>query len=78
MKLKILYFGIFRDITGKFSETVDFDGKYLNDLKNFLKQRYPGIENDNMIVSINFRYVENNPELNENDEIAIMSPVNGG
>lgn len=78
MKLKILYFGIFRDITGKFSETVDFDGKYLNDLKNFLKQRYPGIENDNMIVSINFRYVENNPELNESDEIAIMSPVNGG
>jgi len=78
VKLKILYFGIFRDITGKFSETVDFDGKCLNDLKNFLKQRYPGIENDNMIVSINFRYVENNPELNESDEIAIMSPVNGG
>ncbi|MGC8565058.1 MAG: MoaD/ThiS family protein [Thermoplasmata archaeon] len=78
MRLKILYFGIFRDITGKYSEIIDFEGKYLVDLKEYIKKKYPEIADDNMIISINFRYIENNPELNENDEIAIMSPVNGG
>ncbi len=78
MKIKILYFGIYRDITGKTSEIIDFDGKYLNDLKAYLNKRYSNIMKENVIVSINYVYVEKNIELKENDEIAIMSPVSGG
>ncbi|MGC8663767.1 MAG: MoaD/ThiS family protein [Thermoplasmata archaeon] len=78
MKIKILYFGIYRDITGKTSEIIDFDGKYLNDFKAYLNKRYSNIMKENVIVSINYVYVEKNIELKENDEIAIMSPVSGG
>ncbi|MDP8011624.1 MAG: MoaD/ThiS family protein [Thermoplasmata archaeon] len=78
MKLKILYFGIFRDITGKINETIDFNGKDLEDLKKYLNEKYPNIVNENFIVSINYKYVDGNEKLKENDEIAIMSPVSGG
>ncbi len=78
MKLKILYFGIFRDITGKINETIDFTGKDLEDLKKYLNEKYPNIVNENFIVSINYKYVDGNEKLKENDEIAIMSPVSGG
>lgn len=78
MKVKILYFGMYRDVTGKMSETIEFNGKTLNDLKKVLSEKYPNMFNENSIISINYKYIDKDVEIKENDEVAIMSPVSGG
>lgn len=72
MELKIYYYGIFSKIAGKSMETIDFNGKSLKDLKEFLKNRYPDI--GDAIISINFRTFDDDHELHENDEIVVMAP----
>ncbi|MEM4256299.1 MAG: MoaD/ThiS family protein [Thermoplasmata archaeon] len=78
MRLKVKYFGLYRDITGKMEEYVDGDFKNLNDLINYLEKKYGSFKHDYLIISINYKYVEGNQELKEFDEVAIMSPVSGG
>ncbi len=77
MRIKVLYFGAFRDITNKREEIIEFNGKMLKELISILKEKY-NLNDENMIVSINYKYVDGDAELNENDEIAIMTPVSGG
>lgn len=76
MELKIYYYGIFSKIAGKSMETIDFNGKSLKDLKEFLKNRYSDI--GDAIISINFRTFDDDHELKENDEILVMAPGPGG
>ncbi len=76
MKVKVLYFGAFRDITNKREEIVEFNGKMLGELISILNEKYKF--NNDMIVSINYKYVDGDAEIKENDEIAIMTPVSGG
>ncbi len=77
MKVRVLYFGAFRDITNKREELIEFKGKMLKDLISILKEKYD-FNDENMIVSINYKYVDGDAEIKENDEIAIMTPVSGG
>ncbi len=77
MRIKVLYFGAFRDITNKREEIIEFNGKMLKELISILKEKY-SLNDENMIVSINYKYVDGDAELKENDEIAIMTPVSGG
>ncbi len=77
MRIKVLYFGAFRDITNKREEIIEFNGKMLKELISILKEKY-NLNDENMIVSINYKYVDGDAELKENDEIAIMTPVSGG
>ncbi len=77
MRIKVLYFGAFRDITNKREEFIEFNGKMLRELISILKEKY-SLNDENMIVSINYKYVDGDVELRENDEIAIMTPVSGG
>ncbi len=77
MKVKVLYFGAFRDITNRREEIVEFNGKMLGELISILKGKY-NFNDDDMIVSINYKYVDGDAEIKENDEIAIMTPVSGG
>jgi len=77
MRIKVLYFGAFRDITNKREEIIEFNGKMLKELISILKEKY-NLNDENMIVSINYKYVDGDAELKDNDEIAIMTPVSGG
>jgi len=77
MRIKVLYFGAFRDITNKREEIMEFNGKMLKELISILKEKY-NLNDENMIVSINYKYVDGDAELKDNDEIAIMTPVSGG
>jgi|GEM_PF-3025804 len=77
MRLKVYYYGIFSKIVGKQSEIIEFDGKNLNQLKDFLLKIYPGMAGTSPIISVNFRTL-NDIELKENDEIIVMAPGPGG
>ncbi|MGC8565483.1 MAG: MoaD/ThiS family protein [Thermoplasmata archaeon] len=77
MRLKVYYYGIFSKIVGKQSEIIEFDGKNLYQLKDFLLKMYPGMADKSPIISVNFRTL-NDIELKDNDEIIVMAIGPGG
>jgi MoaD family protein len=80
MIIKVLYFGIYRDMTKKGYESVELvEGADTDSLLKLLKTKYPLMEKyPDMIISLNYRYCDKSCRLSENDEVAIMSPVSGG
>ncbi|MGC8496488.1 MAG: MoaD/ThiS family protein [Thermoplasmata archaeon] len=80
MIIKVLYFGIYRDLTKKEYEKVELDEEAdTASLLKFLKTKYPILEKyPDMIISLNYRYCDKTCHLSENDEVAVMSPVSGG
>lgn len=78
MRIKVKYFGLYRDIAKKMEETIEGNFRNLSQLIEYLEKKYDGFSRDYLVVSINYRYVENDPELKEGDEVSIMSPVSGG
>ncbi len=80
MKLKILCFGITRDIIGKFDYEIELaEGSSVADLKNTLKQQFPNFSKLNSLrIALNTEYAEDDKILNANDEIVLIPPVSGG
>jgi molybdopterin synthase sulfur carrier subunit len=80
MKIKVLAFGIARDICGgrelelDVPEVLDTDG-----LKSFLERLYPGLSAiKTYALAINQTYAAARQTIQEGDEIAIIPPVSGG
>ncbi|MDH5603593.1 MAG: MoaD/ThiS family protein [Cyclobacteriaceae bacterium] len=80
MKLKILLFGIARDIVGGAKYDLEMPvGASVADLKVTLENRFPSFrELTSLMVAVNSEYGDGLQELKENDEIAIIPPVSGG
>lgn len=80
MKVKVLYFGIYRDMIQKDSEIIEIDANADTDsMLQLLKKKYSALQKyPEIILSLNYKYCNKSCKLNENDEVAIMSPVNGG
>ncbi len=80
MILKILTFGISRDIVG--GSAFDFDVKEnatVLDFKNALFDAYPAFKNlASLLVAVNTEYGTDETVLRERDEIALIPPVAGG
>jgi molybdopterin converting factor subunit 1 len=80
MKIKVLAFGIARDICGgrelelDVPEVLDTDA-----LKSFLEQHYPGLSAiKTYALAINQTYAAARQTIQAGDEIAIIPPVSGG
>lgn len=80
MKVKVLAFGIAKDIFGGSSINVDLKGdKTTADLKNSLESLFPRLKQlASYMVAVNNEYAQNSEVLTEHDEIAIIPPVSGG
>ena len=80
MKLKVLLFGITRDIVGQSVLTHEVaEQATVPQLVESLKQRYPAFQDLNsMMVAVNNEYGQSDQLLHENDEIALIPPVSGG
>jgi molybdopterin converting factor subunit 1 len=78
MEVKVLYFALARDLTGKTEETIKFNGKTTEDLRKLLKNKYPQMEKllDISRFAVNGEYYEG--ELKEGNTIAVIPPVSGG
>lgn len=77
--VKIRYFSIVKEKLGKQEEDLDFSGN-IRELREFLKRRYPELENvwNNVRFAVNEEYVDEDYELSDNDRVAVIPPVSGG
>ena len=81
MKIRILYFGILKDLVGQTTETVELpEPATLADLLAHCKSRTPRLEEHlaGIALSINQEFAHPADVLHENDEVALLPPVSGG
>lgn len=79
--MKILSFGVAKDITGDLLG--DFDvAQYpltVAELKTQLFKRYPALKNlPSLAVAVNSSYANDETMVNIGDEVALIPPVSGG
>jgi molybdopterin converting factor subunit 1 len=81
MKVRLLFFAILRDITGKSEAEVDLpEGTRAADVWNRLRQQHRQLiayERPPM-TAVNESYVDPEQLLHEGDEVAFIPPVAGG
>jgi molybdopterin synthase catalytic subunit len=81
MQVRVLFFGILRDLAGHHADTVDLpDHSSVHDLLTLYKQRVPALSDlaGSVAVSVNQEYATAAHVLHDNDEIAFLPPVSGG
>ncbi|PLK44158.1 molybdopterin converting factor subunit 1 [Emticicia sp. TH156] len=80
MNLKVLCFGITRDIIGQFEYKVSMPANAtVADLKKHLAAQFPAFgQLKSLRIALNEAYAEDPMLLNENDEIVLIPPVSGG
>ena len=80
MNLRILCFGITREIIGQFEYPTTLEtGATVADLKQQLVSQFPDFQAlRSLQVAINSEYANDNNTLKENDEIVLIPPVSGG
>ena len=80
MEVKILAFGIAKEIIGSPSIKWKLDEKHTAaDLKAALEKDYEGLRKlSSFVLAINDEYAQPGDLVNEGDEIAIIPPVSGG
>ena len=79
--MKVLLFGIARDIVGESEITISDLTKNptVNDLKQYLTVKYSDFSKlTSFAVAVNNTYAQDDVSLNSKDEIAIIPPVSGG
>lgn len=78
MELSLNYFGMIAEVTNVQQEKLDIDVKTINDLKLKLVEKYPAITKLNYQFAVNQHLVEDDFQLNNGDEIALLPPFAGG
>ncbi|WP_374949323.1 MoaD/ThiS family protein [Mucilaginibacter sp.] len=80
MEIKILAFGIAKDIFGAAFVNLPLpDNADTALLKTALENRYPKLKQlASYMVAVNNEYAADGLTINESDEIAIIPPVSGG
>ena len=80
MTLKILTFGIARDIIGSSTFSIEITaGDTAEDLKREILAKYPRfLSLSSLMIAVNAEYGNSETVLQEGDEIALIPPVSGG
>jgi len=79
MKIKVLAFGVAKDILKNPGINVVISGSSLFELKIELEQQYPKLkELACYMIAVNNEYATDETLIYEGDEIAIIPPVSGG
>ena len=80
MKIKILAFGITKDILGASEKELEVqDDLNVGQLKEKLESDFPQlVKLKSYFIAVNEEYAENDQMITNTDEIAIIPPVSGG
>ncbi|MCB0533062.1 MAG: MoaD/ThiS family protein [Lewinellaceae bacterium] len=80
MKIKVLTFGVTRDIIGEDVLFLDLPaGSTVADVRTHLTERFPPIEKlASLMFAVNAEYATSEAQLAELDELALIPPVSGG
>ena len=78
--MKVLAFGIAREIFGSASVDVPADGlSTAAELQDVLKHQYPRLAQlSSFMIAVNGEYAQADTIIYEGDEVAIIPPVSGG
>ncbi|WP_428910151.1 molybdopterin converting factor subunit 1 [Niallia sp. Krafla_26] len=74
---KVLFFAHLRDTVGQDHVEVEANGLTIADLKKQMAERYE-LKLDNIMVSVNEEFAENDEVIKDGDVIAFIPPVSGG
>jgi len=80
MKLRILAFGITRDIMGGSNLQLSVDNvATVGELKQELLRRYPALHGiASLMIAVNSTYAADTDPIKPADEVAVIPPVSGG
>ena len=80
MQLRLLLFGITKDIIGESPHVYDLStGETAGDLIDQLTRDYPSLKDLNSLaIAVNGEYASKNTLVKPSDEIALIPPVSGG
>ena len=81
MRVRVLFFGMLKDLAEKSGETLDLPlGATVGDLIAKLESQIPQLKNSlpSLAVAVNQQYAGTETELNADDEVALLPPVSGG
>lgn len=80
MKIKILTFGITRDIVGESSVDIQVPvAATISDLRAILYAQYPDLQKLNhLAIALNTEYANDDQIIEERDEVVLIPPVSGG
>ena len=81
MHVRVLLFGMLKDLTGKSCDIVDVrEGSSVRDLLAQYAARYPTLSPalSSIAVAVNQQYAAADTVLNASDEVALLPPVSGG
>ena len=81
MKIRVLFFGVLRELTGRDAETIDLpDGGVVRDLLRHYAGQTPRLEKilPSLAVAVNQEYSAADRLLSEGDEVGLLPPVSGG
>lgn len=77
MKVKVLFFGVLSELTGTDMKHYN-NVKSVGELKILIQDDYPEVAHYNFRISVNNEIINNDPLLNDGDEVALMPPFAGG
>lgn len=80
MQIKILAFGVAKDIIGGRELTFSFpEGATVEGLKKTLNEQFPELEKlASMAIAVNGGYAEDGETIQAGDEVVLIPPVSGG
>jgi len=81
MKIKVLLFGVLKDIAGRSSETLELeDGAVVRDVLAYYSRTIPRFEAliPGLAISVAEEYARPDRALREGDEVGLLPPVSGG
>lgn len=81
MRLRVLFFGVLKELAGKSSEEFDLpENSTLRDLLGHYQSQIPQMRSSlpSIAIAVNQQYAALDTELHADDEIALLPPVSGG
>jgi MoaE-MoaD fusion protein len=81
MQIRVLFFGILKDLAGKPSDLLDLpENATLGDVLNYYEQAIPRLKatKASLAMSVNQEYAGPGTRLKAGDEVALLPPVSGG
>src|SRR5260370_36649021 len=81
MRVRVLFFGVLKDLAGKSSESLDLpEGSSVCDVLEHYTSRVPRLRDSlaSMAVAVDQQYAGAGTELKSGDEVALLPPVSGG
>lgn len=81
MRVRVLFFGILRDLVGKSSDVLELrDGARAQDVLAHYQEEFPELAPalPSLALAVNQKYSSPETVLQTNDEVAMLPPVSGG